>query len=292
MFAAASPYDRPAASPPSSDPLAGIRARGVVRLSANGDASGTHLVSLEESGGYRCKFPATSAPWLQAAIVNTGGGVAGGDRITLSVEAAGAAHLRIGSATAERIYRSLGATTRIDAHLKATDCATLVWTPQPTIVFSGSKLDRRYDIELERTSTILLAETLCFGRRDNGERMRDGALRDRWFIRRDGNLVHAELTKLEGEIGAILDRRAAMSGAHITATLILASPDAEDQVDFVRTILADDGGLSAAGARAGLLIVRAIGTRLEHVDRTMSTITDRLLSRRPLTHLPHETIAQ
>lgn len=291
MFAAASPYDRPAAPPPC-DPLAGIRARGVIRLSADGTAADTRLVSLEESGGYRCKFPTTSAPWLQAAIVNTGGGVAGGDHIAMSIEATGAAHLRIGSATAERIYRSLGATTGIDAHLKATDSATLVWTPQPTILFSGSKLDRRYDIEFERTATILLAETLCFGRRDNGERMRDGALRDRWYIRRDGDLVHAELTKLEGDIGAILDRRAAMSGAHITATLIFASPDAEDHVEFVRTILADDGGLSAAGARAGLLIVRAIGTRLEHVDRTMSTITDRLLSRRPITHSTHETIAQ
>ncbi|HRK18103.1 MAG TPA: urease accessory protein UreD [Hyphomicrobiaceae bacterium] len=291
MFAIASPSDRPAVSQPECDPLAGIRARGVVRLSTFGDASGTRIASLEESGGYRCKFPTTAAPWLQAAIVNTGGGVAGGDHIALSVTATATAHLRIGTATAERIYRSLGATTRVEAHIRAIDAATLVWAPQPTIIFSGSRLDRRYDIELDRTATVLVAEALCFGRRDNGELMGQGALRDRWYIRRDGDLVHAELTKLEGDIGAILDRRATLAGAHIAATLIFASPDAEDHVDGVRDLLAEGGSLSAAGVRAGLLIVRSVGTRLEHVERTLSRISAYLLSRRPFTTQTIETAA-
>ena len=44
----------------------------------------------------------------EGAIINTGGGMAGGDRLSITVEAGGLANVVLATPTAERIYRSTG----------------------------------------------------------------------------------------------------------------------------------------------------------------------------------------
>lgn len=264
---------------PVQDPLAGIRARGKVVVEARGHGSATQLITLEECGGYRCKFPTSPEPWLDAMVVNTGGGVAGGDRLEIEVSVSGGGNLHVSTATAERIYRSLGHPTTISARLIVGARSTLVWSPQPTIAFSGSRLDRRYEIVIGPGASFLMSETICFGRRGSGERMADGLLRDRWLVRREGRLVHAEIASMAGDIGAVLDRPAVLGGANVASTLIYAAPDADDLLDKVRDVLTHFGGGIAAGCKSGLLLVRAAGTRLEQIERAFSAATEVLTSR-------------
>lgn len=252
--------------------LAGVRADVDVSIACAATGPRTRLTSLTESGGYRAKFPRALGNGLEAVIVNSGGGVAGGDRVRLSASADVGAHLTVSTATAERIYRSLGPSTEISVRLEAQSGATLAWLPQPTILFSGARLDRCFDVDIAADARLILAETFVFGRIASGEIMGDGMVRDRWRIRRDGRLAFAETTHLDGDIAALLDRPTIAGGARATVLIVIVAPDAEDLCDGVRAALEScraDHGVSAWG---GLLVVRALASGLDAVHDAVQRV--------------------
>ena len=86
-----------------------------------------------------CKTPhadrlAGQAP--EAIIINTSGGLAGGDRFEIDVQAA--SDLCLTTQAAEKIYRSLSDETRISTRLSGQGEARLLWLPQETILFDGA----------------------------------------------------------------------------------------------------------------------------------------------------------
>jgi urease accessory protein len=252
--------------------LAQVRAEVEVSIACAADGARTHLTSLSERGGYRAKFPRVSGTDLEAVIVNSGGGVAGGDRVRLSASAGAGARLTVSTATAERIYRSLGPSTEIDVRLQADAGATLGWLPQPTILFSGARLDRRFEVDLAAEARLILAETFVFGRIASGEIMGDGMVHDRWRIRRDGRLAFAETTRLDGDLAALLDRASVASGARATALIIIVAPDAEDLRDRVRDALAECRADHGVSAWNGLLAVRALASGLDAVHDVVQRV--------------------
>jgi urease accessory protein len=252
--------------------LAGVRADVDVSVSCAATGPRTHLTSLTERGGYRAKFPRTPGTGLEAVIVNSGGGVAGGDRVRLSASAGAGARLTVSTATAERIYRSLGPSTEINVRLQADAGTTLGWLPQPTILFSGARLDRRFEVDLAADARLILAETFVFGRIASGEIMGDGMVRDRWRIRRDGRLAFAETTRLDGDLAALLDRPTIAGGARATALIVVVAPDAEDLRDGVREALAGSRADHGVSAWDGLLVVRALASGLDAVHDVVQRV--------------------
>jgi urease accessory protein len=67
--------------------LQAIRAVGGLAVTAHADEAVSAINSLHEYGGYRIKCPSPRAPVLEAVMINTGGGVAGGDRVSISATA-------------------------------------------------------------------------------------------------------------------------------------------------------------------------------------------------------------
>lgn len=252
--------------------LAGVRADVEVAIACAADGARTHLTTLTERGGYRAKFPRALGTGLEAVIVNSGGGVAGGDRVQLSASAGAGARLTVSTATAERIYRSLGPATEVDVRLQAQAGATLGWLPQPTILFSGARLDRRFEVDLAADARLILAETFVFGRIASGEVMGDGLVRDRWRIRRDGRLAFAETTRLDGDLAPLLDRATVAGGARATALMVIVAPDAEDMRDRVRDALGDCRADHGVSAWNGLLVVRALASGLDAVHDVVQRV--------------------
>lgn len=245
--------------------LAGVRAEVEVAIAAAARGNRTGLTGLTERGGYRAKFPRPLGRGLEAVIVNSGGGVAGGDRVRLTASADAGAHLTVSTATAERIYRSLGPATTIDVRLTAAAGATLAWLPQPTILFSGARLERRFEVDIATDARLILAETFVFGRVASGEVMGDGAIHDRWRIRRNGRLAFAETTRLDGDLTALLDRAAVAGSARATALIVIAAADAEDLREPLRDALSGCRADHGVSAWNGLLVVRALASGLEAV---------------------------
>ena len=135
--------------------------------------------------------PAVGAP-PEAVLLNTAGGLTGGDRMNLDVTLGARAEATLTTAAAEKIYRARDGDATIGVKLALGAGARLAWLPQATILFDGSRLDRRTDVQLAGDARFLGVEFLIFGRQAMGEDVHLGACRDAWRIRRDGALVFAD----------------------------------------------------------------------------------------------------
>jgi urease accessory protein len=191
------------------------------------------------------RFPNSSARALEAMIVNTAGGMAGGDRHDLDINVGDGAALTVTTAAAEKVYRALGPDAEIAVRLVAGAGARLSWLPQETILFDRARLKRRVEVELTAGATLLMAEAVVFGRSAMGEAVEQGALIDRWRVRRDGQLIFAETVRLDGAIARMLAEPAVAGGGVATAT-VLAVPGDAAMVERARTqTFCGEVGLSA-----------------------------------------------
>lgn len=240
-------------------PIRHQRAEGGVALRFAHGARGTALRDLHQAAPLRLLFPDPEpgeAPI--AALVNTAGGLAGGDAVGIEVALEAGARATLASAAAEKIYRSLGPETRVAARLALGDGAALEWIPQETILFDGARLSRRIEADLAPGAVLLAAESLVFGRTARGEVLRHGLVRDLWRIRRGGRLLWADGLALEGDIGAHLAAPFGFAGAEAMATLLLAEDGAEARLEALRAV----AGVATV-PRPGLLLARWLGRATE-----------------------------
>ena len=187
--------------------------------------SRTALDRVYEAGALRLRQPRGAA--CEAILVNTGGGIVGGDRLTLDVALGVDTEVTVTNVAAEKVYgaaETAAATSTIDTRLQIAAGATLDWLPQETILFDGARLDRRFDIEMAADARLVASELLIFGRLARGETAITGTSRDRWRVRRDGRLVFADESRIDGAIGARLDRPAIGGGARSAALLLVVAP--------------------------------------------------------------------
>src|SRR3984957_20288154 len=161
------------------------RARAEARAAFARVGARTEPARLFETGVLRWRFPRSSNP-CEAAIVNTGGGVAGGDCYSVSLTLSEGAEVEATTPSAERIYRSEGPAASIATRLTLMPSTRLVWLPQETLIFEGARLERRLELDTSSEAEFLVAETLVFGRLAMGETQIDARVRDSWRIRRDG----------------------------------------------------------------------------------------------------------
>jgi urease accessory protein len=207
--------------------FAANRATGRIALSVAAASGQTRRARVHEAGSLRVRFPnGQDAAQLEAVVVNTAGGMAGGDRFDIEVGVGAGARLCFTSAAAEKVYRSLGPDTQIGVKLAVGRGAALAWLPQETILFDQARLRRTIDLDLSRDASVLLAEAVVFGRSAMGEAVACGHLFDRWRVRLGGELVFAETTKLDGAVAQQLAEAAvAAEGAAIASVLKLPGDD-------------------------------------------------------------------
>ena len=222
------------------------RARGQLKISAQRQGDDvTRLRNLRQQGSYRAIFPRPIGGNVEAVIINTAGGVTGGDRFTTDITAHEHAHLAVTTQAAERIYRAMGpATGTMKNLLSAEQNAQLYWVPQETILFDGARLHRSMDVDLHSTAKFLMIEPLVFGREASGETLQSGTLDDRVTITRDGQLVYLDRIKLEGDIAASLARPAVANGARSVANIVLVDTNAQSFLAGLRDMLPPSAGAS------------------------------------------------
>jgi urease accessory protein len=234
------------------------RARAEARGSFVRVGERTEAERLFETGGLRWRFPRSTRP-CEVAIVNTGGGVAGGDSYRVSLKLGEGADVEATTPSAERIYRSDGPPAAVANRLSLAPGARLFWLPQETLMFEGARLKRRLEAEVSAAASLVIAETVVFGRLAMGESQIDASLRDSWRVRRDGRLVFADETRLE-RAGAALERRAVGAGARALATIVAAAPNIEACLPDLRAALDAESGEVNAGASAfdGIIVARLV----------------------------------
>lgn len=258
------------------------RTEGSLRLGFKCEGGGTRLDTLRQAGAARVRFPrpaGNAAP--EAVLLNTAGGLTGGDRIDIDVTLADGCAVTVTSAAAEKVYRSLDDATEITIDLNLGQGASCCWLPQPTILFNGSNLDRRTHVHMAADARLLAVEMLIYGRAAMGEDVRAGKVRDAWRVRRDGGLIFADTTRIGGAVADALDCCANLDGARTSAMILYVAPDAQARLDETRAVL--EGATSVAGASAwnGMLLVRAAARNGRELQRDLQPVIA-ALSGRPL----------
>jgi len=213
--------------------FAANRSAGRIALSVAAQSGVTRRRQVYEDGPLRVRFPNASGSALEAMIVNTAGGIAGGDRHDLDIGVGEGATLGVTTAAAEKVYRALGPGAEIAVKLAVGAGARLTWLPQETILFDRARLTRRIEVELAPDATLLMAEAVVFGRSAMGEAVTEGAFTDRWRVRRDGRLMFAETVRFDGAIARMLAEPAVAGGGVAIAT-VLAVPGDQAMVERVR----------------------------------------------------------
>src|SRR4051812_21468218 len=104
--------------------FAANRAVGSIALSAKNLAGKTRRDHVHEAGSLRVRCPGAPARELEAVIINTAGGAAGGDRYDFAFTAGEGTSLVVTTAAAEKVYRALGPETTIDVKLNVAAGAT------------------------------------------------------------------------------------------------------------------------------------------------------------------------
>jgi urease accessory protein len=234
------------------------KARGEAALTVSLRDGMDAIRDLRQSGCGRLLFPhrPREAP-LEAVLVNTAGGLTGGDRFRASATVGEGARAVVTTQACEKIYRSGGGVAEVRATLSVAAGASLQWLPQETILFEGSALRRSLVADVAPEGRLLAAESVILGRAAMGETVASASFRDSWRIRRGGRLIFAEETAVgAGEWARARSSRAALGAdASAFATLLLAASDAAGRLDPVRSILDSQGIDGGASLVDGLLVV-------------------------------------
>ena len=236
------------------------RAVGELRVAVKRFGPETVLDELRQAGCLKARFPRrVVSGWMDVVTLNTGGGVAGGDRLDVAVAVGAGCQVTIAAQAAERFYRALAtdAPSRVRTRLTVEAGGAVEWLPQETILFDRSALDRRLDVELAADARLLAVETLVFGRIAMGEVVREGWVRDLIRVRRGGELLWHDAIRLDGEIDRAMQRGAVGGGARVVATIVYIAADADEKLAMVRDAL----GAAEAGASLwnGMLVTRILG---------------------------------
>lgn len=239
------------------------RARGRAEVGFRVRDGATRLDRLFQQGQAKIRLPKVhGGEPVTAVLINTGGGIAGGDRIVWGADFGPGTRALVTSQAAERVYRSSptdGALSgEIDTRLTIAAGASAEWLPQETILFDRARLRRRLHVDMAQDATLLAMEAVLLGRKASGESLTQGLFRDSWRVRRAGRLVFAEETAFEGDLSARLAKAATLKGAAAYATVLLVAPDAAAHLEPAREVLikeAAEGGISTFD---GLCVARLI----------------------------------
>lgn len=239
------------------------RVDGVARVRFALSRGETRLADLYQSGSAKIRLPKVYDTPRTAVLINTAGGLTGGDRLALDVAVDDGAHAIVTSQTAERAYRSSGGSAKVTGHFTVGADATLEWLPQETILFEASSLARRIDAELGANARLLMLESIVLGRKAMGERIGTVFFRDSWRVRRGGKLVFADDIRFDGDPARFLKGGATGGRALAVATLADCVPDAEDRLAHARSLLENLPAETTRGAASswnGMLVARFVSS--------------------------------
>ena len=214
------------------------RVRGEGRLAVGRRDGATVLRTLFQEGAAKVRLPRRPGETgLEAVLINTAGGLTGGDVLRWAIEADEETELSLTTQACEKVYRASADTARVDVELGIGAGARVAWLPQETILFDGASLTRSLTVDMAPGASLLAVEAAVFGRTARGETVRDLLFRDRWRIRAEGRLIHGEDQRIDGDAVDILARSAIAAGGGAVATVLLAGGQAADRIDAARRLL-------------------------------------------------------
>ncbi|MBI1285866.1 MAG: urease accessory protein [Thiobacillus sp.] len=257
MFAATSPFRaEPLRASPDFPPVL-QRTTGSLRLAFAARDGLTTARVLYQEAALKVRLPKVRGIPPEAVMINTAGGLTGGDSVSVSVDMDAGASAVVTGQACEKIYKSSGGAARISTALTLASGAALSWLVQPTIMFDHARMHRSMQVDMAADATLLALESIVFGRTAMDEAVNVGFVADTWRIRRAGRLIYADTFRVDGDVAGAVANPAVLAGNKAMATMIYVGPDAESRRDDMRAIITETGlDLAAVSAWDGMMITR------------------------------------
>lgn len=225
----------------------------------------------EGSGKLRFMRPADDA--VEAMVLNTAGGLAGGDRFFLDVRVAGRP-LTLSTQASERVYRNEGGTARVEQTLAVGPGGRLVHAPQPTILFDAASLERLTRVTLDGDAGLTFCEGLVLGRAAMGETVRRVHLRERTEVVVDGRLAFVDALRLDSAMLAEAAAPAMLAGCRAVGLVLHRGGELDAAAERVEALLGPTSGVSLV---RGLLVARILapthGALQDALARILAALT-------------------
>jgi urease accessory protein len=250
-----------------------LRSGGVLRLHLKRRAGATVLGQLYQSGCLKARL-IKSEPHhcTEAVLLNTSGGIVGGDRLSLKIQWGAATQAAVTTQACEKLYRAADCAATVRTELDVDEGATAEWLPQETIVFDRAMVERDLQVRLAIGATFTGLESIILGRAEMGETVQQAYLRDGWRVWRSNRLIYADALNMRGDIGEMLARAPTLQGQTAFASLLHIGPRAESELQNVRDALSDTECVSGASAWNGLLSVRLVARDSAALRRSLARV--------------------
>lgn len=203
------------------------RSIGEGRLAVKISDGKTGIADLYQKANAKIRVPKTYDQSLEAVLINTSGGMTGGDKLNWTIDADPASHAIVTTQACEKIYKSQAETANVHTTVHVSEEASVEWLPQETIFFDEGRLKRSIDVQLASSAHFIGLEAVVLGRQAMGEPARNIELSDRWRIKRDGKLIHADEVRLNGNIEQLIVAQSTLNRAASFATLVICLPDSQ-----------------------------------------------------------------
>ncbi|WP_180606940.1 urease accessory protein UreD [Agrobacterium vitis] len=223
------------------------RAKGSGRLDTKLFQGRSRLETFFQEGCAKIRIPESFNGRMEAVLINSSGGLTGGDQLDWDFTAGDGTHLTLTTQACEKIYKAAADTASISSRITVGEGAAVHWLPQESILFDQASLTRRLEVDLHETAEFLSVEAILLGRKAMGESMRHGLVRDRWRIRRSGRLIHAEDLALTGAIADLTAEKAVLGGRVAFATLLYTGRQAEAHMAALQRLTDRPSGLGDVG---------------------------------------------
>lgn len=211
----------------------------------------------------------------QTVILHPPGGIAGGDRLSIDVDAGRATEVLLTTPGATRWYKSNGKRASQVVRIVAAAGAVVEWMPLETIVFDRADALATVRVEMNGDAQVAGCEIIGFGRSAYGERFGLGRFRQSVEIRRDGKLLWAEYGDVAGA-DPLFESPIGYAGRTVSGLLWVAGSALCNAADAPRAaaIPAAPGNMLAGVTRLpdGIMLARALGSSTEQVRQWLIAV--------------------
>ena len=253
------------------------RSQGEIRLGFKQAIDGrTALDDFYQQGCMKARLPRQVDTNHEAVLINTAGGLTGGDDIRVSAHFAGGTNAVITTQACERIYKASSGTAHVTSRITVAKGARARWLPQETILFEGASLTRRMHAELDAGASLLACESVILGRPAMGEYVHCARLTDEWIISIDGRPAFIDRLGLDGDLSAELDRAAVGNGARCYASVMAAGPGIASLCEIARERIAASGLPGGASNLGSVMLARVLAPNSHELRSTLLPLLEAL----------------